>query len=209
MTLKIAIIDNHMGNIGSVVSACDSLRQEVIISDKPSILKTANAYILPGVGAFPQAMKNLQNNKLDEFLEEQIIDKKKPFLGICLGMQMLATSSEEQTITKGLGWIDGEVVLMKSRLNYPIPHVGWNHLNVIDHQILLKNIEQNATFYFDHSYQFIPKVDQSVLATTEYGDSFASIVNRGNIFGTQFHPEKSQRNGLKILRNFINYVIND
>jgi imidazole glycerol-phosphate synthase subunit HisH len=206
MTLKIAIIDNHMGNIGSVVNAFSLLRQEVVVSDKPSILKKANAYILPGVGAFPQAMRNLKDNNLVEFLDQQIIHKKKPYLGICLGMQILATTSEEQTLTKGLGWIDGEVVLMKSRTNFPIPHVGWNHLDVFDDQVLLKGIEKKATFYFDHSYQFLPKKQESVSATTEYGNSFASIVNRDNIFGTQFHPEKSQRKGLKVLRNFINYI---
>ena len=209
MNSLIGVIDNRMGNIGSIQSAFNFLKQDVLVSTNPSDLKDCVAFVLPGVGAFPQAMKNLKESKFDKFLNHQVIEERRPFLGICLGMQLLASTSEEQAITDGLGWIDGKVIKMKEEKTYPVPHVGWNNIDVRKHKNLFNNIDENPTFYFDHSYHFIPDSKEVIVATTNYSSDVVSIIKKGNIFGTQFHPEKSQRNGLKLLRNFLNFVQED
>ncbi len=202
----IAIIDYEMGNIGSIVGALKFLEIDFIISNNINKLSIANAYILPGVGAFPQGIKNINKFKLDRLINREVKIKKKYFLGICLGMQLLADYSTENEITQGLGLISGKVIKMKSNNKVRVPHVGWNNIKFNKENKLFKNIIPNANFYFDHSYKFLPKDMKCIKATTRYGETFTSIVNKGNIYGTQFHPEKSQRNGLKILRNFSNLV---
>jgi len=202
----IAIIDYEMGNIGSIVGALKFLEIDFIISKNINKLSNAHAYILPGVGAFPQGMKNIKRFKLDKLINREVEINKKHFLGICLGMQLLADYSIENKATQGLGLINGKVVNMKNNYKTRIPHVGWNNIKFKKDNKLFRNITSNSNFYFDHSFKFVPKNNNSTKATTKYSETFTSIVNKGNIYGTQFHPEKSQRNGLKILRNFSNLV---
>ena len=195
-----------MGNIGSVVNAFKMLSEDVIASESKNVLEKLDAYVLPGVGAFPQAIRNFHKNGFGKFLDKQVIAKKKPFLGICLGMQLLANSSDEQGFTEGLGWIDSHVVILQNKPNFPIPHVGWNDLKIKNNRCLLQNIDEGSNFYFDHSFEFISTSQKVVLASSSYDKEIISVVRKDHIFGTQFHPEKSQRNGLKLLRNFINII---
>lgn len=205
MSKKFAVIDYGMGNIGSVVHSLNVLGAEVTTSNQLSELKFADAYILPGVGAFARAMENIHRLKLKDFLNEQVFDLKKPILGICLGMQLMADSSEEEGFTEGLQWVKGKVVKLAPLENLRIPHVGWNNLSVEPHKEIFKNIESSAHFYFDHSYHYVCEDPSNVIASCSYGGKIASVLQKNNIFATQFHPEKSQRNGLKLLRNFMNY----
>ncbi len=200
----IGIIDYKMGNIGSVASALKYLQLNFLISSDIKSLSKTDALILPGVGAFPQGMENIRKFMLDKFLIDEVKNKQKPFLGICLGMQLLADSSEENCITKGLGFISGKVLRMKSKKKFQIPHVGWNNINFKTENKLIKNLTNGDNFYFDHSYKFVPTRRNNLKATSNHGEKFAAIVSHKNIYGTQFHPEKSQRNGLKLLRNFSN-----
>ena len=165
------------------------------VSGDPGSLEAARALVLPGVGAFGAAMANLQASGLDVALREQVLVKKKPFLGVCLGMQLLAEDSTELGYHKGLGWIPGNVVRMAPRKGLPVPHVGWNTLESSE-------FPREAHFYFDHSYHF-QCAPEWVLATCEYGGKWVAAVRRDNILGVQFHPEKSQRSGLKLLRKFV------
>lgn len=207
MHKKIAIIDYGMGNIGSVFNSLKKLGAQVISSNDLVELALADAYILPGVGAFPRAMENFHKLGLKPFLNEQILQRKKPLLGICLGMQLLAQDSEEDKLTEGLGWIEGHVLKLQPEDKRSVPHVGWNNLSFTQSSPLMKNIENNAHFFFDHSFQFVCKDNNAVAAVCNYGGDIVSVVQKNNIFATQFHPEKSQRNGLKLLRNFINYTL--
>ena len=184
--ITIGIIDNQLGNISSVANAINFLGENFVISSSTSVLESVDAYILPGVGAFPQAINNFQRNGYEEFLENQILIKRKPFLGICLGMQMLADTSEEQQITRGLGWISGSVTKIQHNDLHPIPHVGWNNLRQKISSPLLEKLDSSPNFYFDHSYEFIVKDVKNVVATCEYGKEITSLIAKNNIFGTQF-----------------------
>ena len=207
MTQKvIAIIDYGMGNIRSISRALDVIGCSVIISNNKNTLANADGYILPGVGAFPEAIKNLSKNGLMEYINTQVIEFEKPILGICLGMQLMAIDSIEQKLTKGFGWIDAHVIPLKATNNHHIPHVGWNNNDFKNMDHIFDNINNSAHFYFDHSFEFVPKDKDVILSTCSYGGNIVSAVRKGHIFATQFHPEKSQLNGLKILRNFLNYV---
>ena len=204
--IRIGIIDNQMGNIASVANAIKSLGLDYVISSSTSKLDPLDSYILPGVGAFPKAIENFHKNGFERFLEKQVITNSKPFLGICLGMKILADSSEEQKVTKGLGWIPGDVVRIDNQDSYPVPHVGWNNLIYKKQSPLLDSLDDDPNFYFDHSYEFVAKNNKNVCATCQYGKEISSIISEKNIFGVQFHPEKSQRNGLKVLRAFTNFT---
>lgn len=203
--MKIAIADYGMGNVGSITNTLNLLGIDSFVSQDSKQLSKGDGYILPGVGAFPVAMENLRSRKLVESLTMEVIEKKKPLLGICLGMQLLAEDSEEQGFTMGLGWIKGHVTRIKPD-HVRVPHVGWNDVNFRDGNELFSNIEQGAHFYFDHEYHFECENENRVIATCEYGSLLVSAVVKGNIFGVQFHPEKSQRNGLKLLRAFSEFV---
>lgn len=203
---NIAIIDYGMGNIGSVFNSLTMLGAKAFISSNAKELKAADAYIFPGVGAFPQAMQNLEKLDLLHFLDEQIQKEQKPFFGICLGMQLLAEDSVEQVFTKGLNWISGHVVALKANDKHSVPHVGWNNLKINENRELFNRISKEPHFYFDHSYRFVCDEPDVVIATCAYGLEVAAALQKGHIFATQFHPEKSQRNGLKLLRNYLNYV---
>lgn len=204
---EIAIINYGMGNINSVANALEQLGAKFFISEDPKNLYKAKAVILPGVGAFPTAMRNLCDMGLDHALNEQVIQLKKPFLGICLGMQLIAEESYELGFTKGLGWIKGKVKKLDHKNYLLIPHVGWNNV-YYKHSKYFQNIEQNSNFFFDHSFH-LECPPEIVIATSDYGKSIVAAIAQENIFAVQFHPEKSQRTGLKLLRNFLNIVNSD
>lgn len=199
------IINYGMGNLGSVENALRSLDGNIFISNRHEEIERADAIILPGVGAFGAAMENLRHLDLVDLLSDQVMQQKKPYLGICLGMQLLALDSVEQGFFSGLGWLDGHVVRLEPAEDLRVPHVGWNNIAVRENNPLLKRIDEGAHFYFDHSFHLQCRPEM-VVATCAYGGEVVAAIRQDNIFATQFHPEKSQRNGLKLLRNFLNYV---
>ena len=203
----IAIVDYGMGNLRSVINAFQYLGEDVVIALKPADLDEASHIVLPGVGAFADAMDNLRKSDLIGALSQQVFENRKPFLGICLGMQLLAKVGHEYGKHFGLGWIDAEVVKFEfENKRLKIPHVGWNDIYPQrNHPLFIKLNRRHATFYFVHSYYLECAKDENIAATCEYGNEFTAAVWRDNIFGTQFHPEKSQENGLQLLENFINW----
>ncbi len=195
----IAIIDYGMGNLRSVQKAFETVGIFPEIIDSEEELKKADAIVLPGVGAFADAMDNLDRMKLTDVLKQEVISGK-PFLGICLGMQLLFTVSEEQGEFQGLDLLPGRVRKMPAEAK--IPHMGWNQIEIQQASPLLAGIPDGANYYFVHSYFVDPSRQEDILTKTDYNFKFASIVGRDNIFGIQFHPEKSSRLGLQILKNF-------
>jgi glutamine amidotransferase len=206
MKKNIAIIDYGVGNTHSVKEAVESLDYDVIISDEPEKLNKADALILPGVGAFEAAMNNLRERDLIAPLNEMVLEKRKPLLGICLGMQLFADESEENGLHKGLGWILGSVRRIQDQSNLRVPHVGWNDIDVIDQSPLFDRLQDKRNFYFDHSYHFVCKDEKNVAAKVSYGKGLVAAVKRNNIYGVQFHPEKSQITGLRLLKGFLNSI---
>ena len=201
------IVDYGMGNVQSVKNALEFLGYEALISRKEEDIRNAEKLILPGVGAFIDGMKNLEIFNLKEILYDEVINKKKPLLGICLGMQLLAQDSEEGGYYKGLGWIYGNVKQLKIKLKESkIPHVGWNNIKIQREDALLKGIPDDSDFYFIHSYHVVPIDKTMITSTCDYGAEFVSTMSKDNIFATQFHPEKSQDKGLKILENFMKHA---
>ena len=203
--INIKIIDYGMGNIQSVKNAFELLRCKVEVITDPSNIKSADGIILPGVGAFGNAIKNLKERKLIERLKEAVIDQKVPLLGICLGMQLLADNSEEGNNNEGLSFIAGKIYKIPHKEGYRLPHVGWNDVAVKKKEPLFRNIIDKGSFYFVHSYRFECD-DEFVVATTNYGQNINAVVRKENVFGVQFHPERSQRKGLHLLANFVNYI---
>jgi imidazole glycerol-phosphate synthase subunit HisH len=204
----IVIIDYGMGNVKSVINALEILGEEVIVSKDYDLIRSADAIILPGVGAFRDGMKNLDKAGLIPLLNQEVIEKKKPFLGICLGLQLLAKKSYEHGAYEGLGWVDGEVTKMGSQdISCKIPHIGWNDIKVLDESVLFKGLNEGV-FYFVHSYSLVLNIQAQAImtSTSNHGLEFVSSVRRENIFGVQFHPEKSQFAGLKVLTNFVKYI---
>lgn len=201
----VVIIDYGMGNLFSVANALKFLKTDAKISGRASDLKNADRIILPGVGVFPDGMKNLGDLGLIAALEEEVLKNKKPFLGICLGMQLLASEGEENGLAKGLGWVAGRVRRFAvDETKFRIPHIGWDDVVCVAGNPLFNGIP-TPVFYFVHSYHLVPENPAMVAATCEYGEKFAASVRKGNIFGTQFHPEKSQASGLKLLENFLSF----
>jgi len=200
----VVIIDYGMGNLFSVQNALRVLKADAVISKDPEDLKNASHIILPGVGAFPDGMKNLKASGFVEILKREVLENKKPFLGICLGMQMLASIGEEHVKTEGLGLIPGAVRSFQvPEKEFRIPHVGWNDAYPTEAgKVLFDGVDQNV-FYFVHSYHFVPDDTSTVAAWCDYGECFVAAVRKDNIFGVQFHPEKSQKNGLMVLENFL------
>ena len=179
---------------------------DAIISNNIDEIKNADKIVLPGVGAFRDGMNHLKELNLIELLNDEVIKNKKPFLGICLGMQLIATKSFENGEIDGLGWIDAEVIKFnfeKYNKKLKIPHVGWNNVSYKNKNVLYFKIEDNNDFYFVHSYHFTTNEDV-VTSNTDYGFDFVSSINKDNIYAFQFHPEKSQSAGLKIIENFVN-----
>ena len=197
----IGIVDYGVGNLKSLLNGMrfHEVAEVGLVSD-PSGLDRCDKILLPGVGAFGEAMSRLAEKGFDEALKEQVA-KGKSLLGICLGMQLLASKSYEGGETEGLGLIGGEVV----RIDWGdvnVPHMGWNSV-VHNNDDLFADVEKGADFYFVHSYHFVPDSDSAVISTTDYKETFVSSVRQNNVYGVQFHPEKSQRDGLKVLRNFM------
>lgn len=190
-----------MGNLRSVLNALQHIGQEVRLVNRPEDMDRGARIILPGVGAYAKAMENLKSRGFDGVLQERVREGS-PLLGICLGMQLLSTRGFEPVESQGLGLIDGEVRELEVPEGYPLPHVGWNNLVIHRPHPVFEGVKTSVDFYFVHSYHFVATDDQHVLATSEYGCQFTSAVARDNIVALQFHPEKSQDNGLKLLENF-------
>jgi glutamine amidotransferase len=200
----IVIIDYGLGNIRAFVNVYERLNLKTKIAHSAEDIKGATKIILPGVGAFDYAMSQLNASGMRDELEKQVLHNNVPVIGICVGMQMLANSSDEGMLP-GLGWIDGNVKLFdintipyKTRL----PHMGWNTIETVKDNVLLSGFNSQSRFYFLHSYYFVCNNPSDTISTTEYGITYASAVNHKNIYGIQFHPEKSHSNGVQLLHNF-------
>jgi glutamine amidotransferase len=207
--MNVTIVDYNSGNIRSVINsfketAVDNVKIEVT-SDLNKI-KSSDKVVLPGQGSFKSCVEALNNiNGLVETLNDFAINKKKPLLGICVGLQMFADVGYEEIETKGLGWISGKVSKIDNHNGkYKLPHIGWNQINILKESKIFKNIKNNSHMYFVHSYEFVPEDKEVISATTEYSSNIVCSIEKENIFGTQFHPEKSDKIGLKIIYNFIN-----
>jgi glutamine amidotransferase len=196
----IAIIDYGMGNLRSVSKAFERLGFAVNVTRNPRQIDDASHVVLPGVGAFPDCMRNLEEMGLIDPVH-RALSSGKPFLGICLGLQLLFTESEEFGLHKGLGWLRGRVVRFQDK-GLKVPHMGWNTLEIRKTTPVLQGLPTNAMVYFVHSYYVVPEDPSVIATTTEYGQPFASSIATGNLFACQFHPEKSQAVGLRLLRNF-------
>ena len=199
----IAIIDYGMGNLRSVEKGFLKVGVDAKVVTDSKAVDNADAVVLPGVGAFRDCMKNLEEMSLTEPILRSI-QKGKPYLGICLGLQVLFTESEEFGIHKGFDILKGKVV--RFQINLKVPHMGWNNAKIQRRPPIFDGIQDEAFFYFVHSYYVVPDDNNIVATTTDYGITFASMVWKENIFATQFHPEKSQETGLKILKNFGDFV---
>jgi glutamine amidotransferase len=202
----IAIIDYGMGNVRSLTNAVEYAGYDVIITSDGKLIGNAEKIILPGVGAFGDAMDAIRERGLDETLYREVIDKGKPMLGICLGLQLLGKSSDEHGFHTGLGWIDARVIRFTSDTGLKVPHIGWNDINYIDPEPLFVGLKQEErSFYFVHSHYVECAHSDDVLATCEYGINFAAAIKHDNFVATQFHPEKSQDNGIQVLVNFLRW----
>lgn len=200
----IKIVDYGSGNINAIANIYKRLDTPAGVARCPEELEDADKVILPGVGAFDHVVKCLESSGMRPILNRLVLDERKPILGICVGMQILARSSEEGTLP-GLGWIDGQVkkIDVSNFTHEPrLPHMGWNDVNPVRHDSLFDNLEDHPRFYFLHSYYFECQNQNDVLALTNYGGNFSSAVNSGNVFGVQFHPEKSHQWGIQMLKNF-------
>jgi glutamine amidotransferase len=207
--MNITIVDYNSGNISSVVNSFKEVAQNKVNIEVTSDLKkikSSDKVVLPGQGSFKSCVDALNNiSGLVENLNEFVIDKKKHLLGICVGLQMFADIGYEETETKGLGWIPGKVSKIDNQNGkYKLPHIGWNQINIIKDSKIFKDIQNKSHMYFVHSYEFIPEDKNVIYATTDYSSNIVCSVEKENIFGTQFHPEKSDKIGLKIIENFIN-----
>ena len=209
MKLSIAIIDYGLGNIQSAKKSLEkiveenNIKGEVYFVSDYKMLDNSTHIILPGQGAFQSCINGLIGLEgMVEELTKQVISKKKPLLGICVGMQLLADKSVENGIHKGLGWIEGSIEKVPNG-SLPLPHMGWNDIKKQTEHKILKNISNKEDFYFVHSYYFKTTNNENIIATTNYGTNFPAIVAKENILGVQFHPEKSSNSGLKMLTNFI------
>ena len=194
----IGIIDYHLNNLRSVQKAFEKVGVQSFVSDTTSELQKAERLVLPGVGAFGQAMENIRTLGLDTMLNNHA-RAGRPLLGICLGMQLLFTKSYELGEYEGLGLVSGEVKLFPGSVK--VPHMGWNQIEIVQQSPILKNVQEKSFVYFVHSYFVEPK-ENVTLSRTEYGNRFPSIIQQKNIYGIQFHPEKSQATGLQLLKNF-------
>ncbi|MDP7015636.1 MAG: imidazole glycerol phosphate synthase subunit HisH [Pirellulaceae bacterium] len=197
----IAIIDYQMGNLRSVQKGLEKVGAEAEITADPQVLRAADKVVLPGVGAFADAMAELRRRSLVEPIRE-VIDSGKPFLGICLGLQLLFEVSYEDGEHEGLGVLPGEVVRFNVPREYKVPHMGWNQIRVRQRSKLLQDVEDGMHFYFVHSYYVAPRDENVVALQADYPDPFCAMISRDNLFATQFHPEKSQANGMRVLKNF-------
>ena len=200
----VAIIDYKMCNLDSIARAVQECGGQPVVTDQAGDLETANRIILPGVGAFPDAMANIRRLGLDDIIREQVFGHQIPFLGICLGMHLMASRGFEFEETDGLDLVPGEVRRLEPfGEDTRIPHVGWNEVHFERQSPLFDGVDDGKDFYFVHSYHYVPDDEAHAAAYTPYGKGFVAVIQKDNIFGTQFHPEKSQRIGFQVLRNFL------
>ena len=207
--MKVTIVDYNSGNISSVINSFKEVAKDKVnieVTADLNKIKSSDKVVLPGQGSFKSCVDALNKiNGLTETLTEFAINNKKPLLGICVGLQMFADIGYEENETKGLGWISGKVSKIDNQNGkFKLPHIGWNQINIIKQSRIFENIENNSHMYFVHSYEFIPEDKNVISATTDYASNIVCSVEKENIFGTQFHPEKSDKLGLKIIDNFIN-----
>jgi glutamine amidotransferase len=206
--MNVTIVDYNSGNISSVINSFSEVANNKVdleVTSDLNKIKSSDKVVLPGQGSFKSCVDALNNiNGLVDTLNEFAINDKKPLLGICVGLQMFADIGYEETETKGLGWIPGKVSKIDNQNGkYKLPHIGWNEINIVKESKIFKDIENNSHMYFVHSYEFIPEDKSVTSATTDYSSNIVCSVEKENIFGTQFHPEKSDKIGLKIIQNFI------
>ena len=207
--MNVTIVDYKSGNISSVINSFKEVAKDKVTIEVTSNLnkiKSCDKVVLPGQGSFKSCVEALDKiNGLKDTLNEFVITNKKPLLGICVGLQMFADIGYEETETKGLGWIAGKVSKIDNQNGkFKLPHIGWNQINIIKDSKIFREINNNSHMYFVHSYEFIPEDKNVISATTDYSSNIVCSVEKENIFGTQFHPEKSDTVGLKIIDNFIN-----
>ncbi len=207
--MNVTIVDYNSGNISSVINSFREVAKSKVnieVTSDLNKIKSSDKIVLPGQGSFKSCVDALNNiHGLVDTLSEFAIIKKKPLLGICVGLQMFADVGFEEIETKGLGWISGKVSIIDNQNGkYKLPHIGWNQINIIKNSKIFKDIEKNSHMYFVHSYEFVPEDKNVISATTDYSSNIVCSVEKENIFGTQFHPEKSDKIGLKIIDNFIN-----
>ena len=206
--MNVTIVDYNSGNISSVINSFSEVAKNKVnlkVTSDLNKIKLSDKLVLPGQGSFKSCVDALNNiNGLVDALNEFAINHKKPLLGICVGLQMFADVGYEEIETIGLGWISGKVSKIDNQNGkYKLPHIGWNQINIIKNSKIFKDIENNSHMYFVHSYEFVPEDKDTISATTDYSSNIVCSVEKENIFGTQFHPEKSDKIGLKIIQNFI------
>ena len=207
--MDVTIVDYNSGNISSVINSFKEVAKKQIkieVSSNLDKIKSSDKIVLPGQGSFKSCVDALNSiDGLVDTLNEFTIINKKPLLGICVGLQMFADVGYEETETKGLGWISGKVSKIDNQNGkFKLPHIGWNELNIVKDSQIFKDIKDKSHMYFVHSYEFIPEDKDVILATTDYSSNIVCSVEKENIFGTQFHPEKSDKEGLKLIDNFLN-----
>ena len=207
--MNVTIVDYNSGNISSVINSFKEVAKDKVnieVTSDLNKIKSGDKVVLPGQGSFKSCIEALEKiNGLKDTLNEFVITNKKPLLGICVGLQMFADIGFEETETKGLGWISGKVLKIDNQSGkYKLPHIGWNQINIVKDSMIFKDIKNNSHMYFVHSYEFIPEDKNVISATTDYSSNIVCSVEKENIFGTQFHPEKSDKIGLRIIENFIN-----
>lgn len=202
---RVAIVDTGLCNLDSMRRALEECGADAFIAGAPEALRSAERFVLPGVGAFPDAMRSLRERRLDAALREQVVGAGLPLLGVCLGMQLLASEGTEVEPTAGLGWVPGRVVRLVPGPGERVPHVGWDDVAHSGHP-LFEGIPSGKDFYFVHSFHLVPDDPAARIASASAGGGCAAAVARGNIAGVQFHPEKSQRAGFRLLRNFLSWT---
>ena len=201
----IVVVDYGMGNLGTVAAKIKKMDTSVVITSNPEEISKADKLILPGVGSFKAGMENLRNRNLISILDKKVVGEKTPILGICLGMQLFTKKSEEGFVD-GLGWIDAETIRFRfndSQNGLKIPHMGWNTIKIKNSHPLFTNLGDESRFYFVHSYHALCEHPENIIAETEYGYLFPSAIVKENILGVQFHPERSHKYGMKLLKNFV------
>ena len=207
--MNVTIVDYNSGNISSVINSFKEAAKDKVnieVTSDLNKIKSSDKVVLPGQGSFKSCVDALNSIKgLVEILNEFAISNKKPLLGICVGLQMFADIGYEETETKGLGWIAGKVSKIDNQNGkYKLPHIGWNEINIVKNSKIFKDIENKSHMYFVHSYELIPEDKNVITTTTDYSTNIICSVEKDNIFGTQFHPEKSDKLGLQIINNFMN-----
>ena len=207
--MNVTIVDYNSGNISSVINSFEEVAKDKVnieVTSDLNKIKSSDKVVLPGQGSFKSCADALNTiDGLVDTLNEFVTNGKKPLLGICVGLQMFADIGYEEKETKGLGWISGKVSKIDNQNDkFKLPHIGWNEINIVKNSRIFKDIDNKSHMYFVHSYEFIPENKDVISATTDYSSNIVCSVEKENIFGTQFHPEKSDKMGLKIIDNFIN-----